>query len=1026
MKASLPKSDWQTIDEYVAGYESAWTGERPTALAEHLPPADDPHFVDVLLELVRVDLELRWQRGCPRPLDDYLRDYGAALGQPERLAQLAYEEYRARRQAGESVTPEHYAQRYGVVTRSWPSGAMDAPAGSLEPAAEAFPAAPGEYLGFELLKELGRGAFSRVFLARQGDLAKRLVVLKVSTSSWDEADKLAQCQHAHIVPIYSVHRDGPLCAVCMPYFGATTLADVVRSVEVTGVLPATGWDLLATLAAKADATWHAQAESQGVGDGKKDAVDSGAMVQSASPAHDAARLPDLQTLRGLTYVEAVLWIGARLASGLDHAHARGIVHRDLKPANILLADDGRPMLLDFNLSADTKRLPGGDAVVGGTLPYMAPEQIAAFQERRACVDPRSDVYALGVILFELLAGRLPFPVAAGPLEQRAAAGLRDRMAGAPKLRVLAPQVTPAVQSIVERCLAPRPEDRYPSADVLREDLQRQLDHLPLKHAADPSPLERSRKWLRRHPRLTSASGMGFTATLALALLAAALMARGQRIARFEAQAAYQDFQRDLLHVRTESLLAATERGGDFDNVLAHCNAALHRFDIAENDDWQRRSAAARLAPDQQLAVRQGAAEILRLMAALSNNRAAQLAEPEREQLSQQAMAFHDRAEKFAPVGQAETGTSAAPLGSDHADDLARQASLLALERRFRAALPLWQKAASENPTQVWIWYGLAQSQAQLGEHEAAVASLTACVALAPAFDEGYFQRGVSLLSRRQFAAAAADFERTLQLAPEHSQAAINLGLCLLGQGQAERALAGLTQAIDRDPKHDRLYLMRAQTLENLHDQAGAQRDRQQALQLTPRDEHGWIARGVAQLAHDPAAALDSFAAAQRHNPYSLPARENQAHVLAEHLGKTEAAIVVLNDAVRVFPDNAILVATRGVLSARLGQRDAAIRDARQALAIHDSAATRYHAAGVYARLADQSADDRVTALALLASALSQGYGADLLEQDVDLGPLRNDAEFQKLTAAVQLLQVTSQVPVQAVDASQTAERKMVP
>lgn len=122
----------------------------------------------------------------------------------------------------------------------------------------------------------------------------------------------------------------------------------------------------------------------------------------------------LKTLSGLTYVEAVLWIGAKLADGLSHAHERGILHRDLKPANVLLADDGRPMLLDFNLSADLKQSASvREMLVGGTLLYMAPEQIYAFQQRIHSGDTRSDMFSLGVILFELLAGRNPFSVRQG-------------------------------------------------------------------------------------------------------------------------------------------------------------------------------------------------------------------------------------------------------------------------------------------------------------------------------------------------------------------------------------------------------------------------------------------------------------------------------------------------------------------------------------------------------------------------------------------------------------------------------------
>src|SRR5205823_12521901 len=115
------------------------------------------------------------------------------------------------------------------------------------------------------------------------------------------------------------------------------------------------------------------------------------MAEPAEPDHS----PDGWTrLEGLSYVGAVLWLGAQLADGLAHAHARGILHRDLKPANVLLTDDGRPMLLDFNLAEDTKlRGSAADrAAVGGTLPYMAPEHIEAFRATVGRLDGRCDVY----------------------------------------------------------------------------------------------------------------------------------------------------------------------------------------------------------------------------------------------------------------------------------------------------------------------------------------------------------------------------------------------------------------------------------------------------------------------------------------------------------------------------------------------------------------------------------------------------------------------------------------------------------
>src|SRR5262249_852255 len=152
-------------------------------------------------------------------------------------------------------------------------------------------------------------------------------------------------------------------------------------------------------------------------------------------------------------------------------------------------------LLDFNLSARERR-PAGEptARVGGTLPYMAPEHLDALRGGAQAVDARSDLYSLGVILFELLTGRHPFPRTrdAGP-------GALDPLTAEPRpppprLRPHNPAVSPAVESAVRHCLEPDPARRYQSARQLQEDLQRHLDHLPLAHAPEPSPRERLAKW----------------------------------------------------------------------------------------------------------------------------------------------------------------------------------------------------------------------------------------------------------------------------------------------------------------------------------------------------------------------------------------------------------------------------------------------------------------------------------------------------------------------------------------------------
>src|SRR5262249_38215735 len=154
------------------------------------------------------------------------------------------------------------------------------------------------------------------------------------------------------------------------------------------------------------------------------------------------------TLRGLSYVDAVLWIGARLAGGLACAHDHGIVHSDLKPANILISNDGQPMLLDFSVAFDLRARARVAGYIGGTMPYMSPEQLMSVQSRIASFDGRCDVYALGIILFELLTGRLPFGTERDSTSAGVADAIAARVAARPEVRGWNPAVPPAVESII--------------------------------------------------------------------------------------------------------------------------------------------------------------------------------------------------------------------------------------------------------------------------------------------------------------------------------------------------------------------------------------------------------------------------------------------------------------------------------------------------------------------------------------------------------------------------------------------------
>jgi serine/threonine protein kinase len=185
-----------------------------------------------------------------------------------------------------------------------------------------------------------------------------------------------------------------------------------------------------------------------------DGEDLAARIRDNRPAHQEA-----------------VRIVAEVADALDHAHRAGFVHRDIKPANILLDRQGHAYLTDFGIAAVEEDLLR-DVGAAGTLPYMAPEQLG---EGLGHVDHRADLYALGVVLYELLTGRRPFQA-----DRRI--DLREQILGAdpPPPRSIDPAVPTVLERICLRCLAKRPDERYPGADLLAADLR---SGLGTSHAA---------------------------------------------------------------------------------------------------------------------------------------------------------------------------------------------------------------------------------------------------------------------------------------------------------------------------------------------------------------------------------------------------------------------------------------------------------------------------------------------------------------------------------------------------------------
>ena len=235
----------------------------------------------------------------------------------------------------------------------------------------------------------------------------------------------------------------------------------------------------------------------------------------ASPGPDVRAPPACRTAssgsstRNRDYVRAAARLALQAAEALDHAHTRGILHRDIKPANLLLDAEGRLWVTDFGLAqvqGDDRLTLSGDVL--GTLRYMSPEQALG---RRVVIDGRTDVYSLGVTLYELLTLR---PAVDG----RDRAEILRRIADGepPPLRKVNPAVPADLETIVLKATAKEPAVRYATAQELADDLRSFLDDRPIR-ARRPTLAERARRWGRRHRTLAwSAATTALVAALMLA------------------------------------------------------------------------------------------------------------------------------------------------------------------------------------------------------------------------------------------------------------------------------------------------------------------------------------------------------------------------------------------------------------------------------------------------------------------------------------------------------------------------------
>jgi serine/threonine protein kinase/WD40 repeat protein len=418
----------------------------------------------------------------------------------------ALEEYLAALEAGEPPARHEFLARHPGIAqvlagcldgleflhsaqRKRPRAAGDSSAASERSAPSLHPSAP---LGdFCLRREIGRGGMGVVYEAEQMSLGRR-VALKVLpfASALDarhlqrfknEAQAAAHLHHQSIVPVYAVGCERGVHYYAMQFIDGQTVATLIRDLRLSVQAPMTNDEGMTN--------------------------DQSRMLKETVPQADAAtgvRHPTLGLLSSLgirhsSFFRTVATLGVQAAEALEHAHQLGVVHRDIKPANLMVDGLGNLWVTDFGLArlqGDAGLTMSGDLL--GTIRYMSPEQALA---KRGLVDHRTDVYSLGMTLYELLTLE---PAFNGKDREEVLRQIAFEEPPSPRGRNRA--IPFELETIVLKAIAKNAGERYATAQDLADDLGRFLADKPIR-ARRTSLWEKARRWRRRNPTVAFLSGI---------------------------------------------------------------------------------------------------------------------------------------------------------------------------------------------------------------------------------------------------------------------------------------------------------------------------------------------------------------------------------------------------------------------------------------------------------------------------------------------------------------------------------------
>ncbi|OYP30419.1 serine/threonine protein kinase [Rhodopirellula sp. MGV] len=341
-----------------------------------------------------------------------------------------------------------------------------------------------EQLGdYRIIREIGRGGMAIVFEAEQQSLHRRVALKVFPAQAFEDSDHLKRFEreaklvaglyHHNIVPVYGTGAQDGLHYFVMQLIDGMTLDQFTSGVKNE----------------RSDSLFEPICEVLALSD--------------SDPISRGVKTPAAKLSRNRNYWHRIASIGQQVAEALDYAHGKGILHRDIKPSNLILDAEWRVWVTDFGLAHELAHDPisrTGDIV--GTLPYMAPERL------NGVADVRSDVYSLGLTLYELLT----YQTAIGGLSR---SEIRRKVLGGdvPPPRSISRDIPKDLETIIMKAVAKEPHQRYPTAKAFAQDLDNYRNDRPIQ-ARRAGLIDRLHRWSKRNP---AAACMSFALLLCVTI-----------------------------------------------------------------------------------------------------------------------------------------------------------------------------------------------------------------------------------------------------------------------------------------------------------------------------------------------------------------------------------------------------------------------------------------------------------------------------------------------------------------------------